>query len=84
MVQSWKGCVLKGTGGSNPPLSAVPGKKVFNVCADKGSSDEFGSYARNVFKPRQIRKEAAVENSFLCRSQPELFRGAFFYQIPIR
>ena len=21
MVQSWKGCVLKGTGGSNPPLS---------------------------------------------------------------
>ena len=21
MVQSWKGCVPKGTGGSNPPLS---------------------------------------------------------------
>ena len=29
MVQSWKGCVLKGTGGSNPPLSAVRFKKFF-------------------------------------------------------
>ena len=26
MVQSWKGCVLKGTGGSNPPLSENRGK----------------------------------------------------------
>ena len=26
MVQSWKGCVLKGTGGSNPPLSEKENK----------------------------------------------------------
>ena len=29
MVQSWKGCVPKGTGGSNPPLSVHSNNKTY-------------------------------------------------------
>ena len=50
MVQSWKGCVPKGTGGSNPPLSEFYPKREIesqDSLDSLDSLDESRCYARN-------------------------------------
>ena len=69
MVQSWKGCVPKGTGGSNPPLSVI----FRTLLMSPGAMQEV------IIQPRQVRKKAAADSWFLCRSLPGLFKGVFFY-----
>ena len=56
----WKSCVRdERTVGSNPTLSAKSASKRISVIA--------GSCATDVLKPRQVRKEAAVEVLSVCR-----------------
>ena len=52
MVQSWKGCVPKGPGGSNPPLSVI----FRTLLMSPGAMQEV------IIQPRQVRKKAAADS----------------------
>jgi hypothetical protein len=66
----------KGTGGSNPPLSAITKRRVVAFgCSESGSVESeisgcrlliVRSCARQHREPRQVRKEAAVPDKLLC------------------
>ena len=64
-VQSWKGCVSKGTGGSNPPLSAF----------------QPGTVQLSSAQPRQDRKVAAVSGSQCDAVCLAVFFGGFMRRI---
>ena len=55
-VHAWNACVRRRTVGSNPTLSA---RNVFSLIA--------GSCATEPREPRQVREEATVARSFVCR-----------------
>ncbi len=62
-VHDWKSCVLKGTEGSNPSLSAI------SFCASLSLPLEVtaGSRATDGRELRQARKGAAATASAVCR-----------------